>query len=261
MSTVPSASTAAPTVELDDVSVAFTSGIGANRREVRAMSQVSFAVAPGETLGLVGESGSGKTTTGSVVLGLQRPDSGAVRFQGAPLARSLRSRAGRMQAVLQHPRWALDPRSTVLSSVLEPLLVHERRSTAADERAVAMLERVGLPASFAARRPHQLSGGQLQRVSVARALVTHPAFIVFDEAVSALDVSVQAQILNLIQDLQAEHGFAALFISHDLAAVRYISHHLAVMRAGEIVEHAPAEVFFDLPSHPYSRQLFQELSS
>ncbi|TQL87033.1 ATP-binding cassette domain-containing protein [Microbacterium saperdae] len=261
MSTASSASTSAPTIELDDVSVAFTSGIGANRREVRAMSSVSFSVAPGETLGLVGESGSGKTTTGSVVLGLQRPDSGTVRFQGAPLARNLRSRAGRMQAVLQHPRWALDPRSTVLSSVLEPLLVHERRSTATEERAVAMLERVGLPASFAARRPHQLSGGQLQRVSVARALVTHPAFIVFDEAVSALDVSVQAQILNLIQDLQAEHGFAALFISHDLAAVRYISHHLAVMRTGEIVEHAPAAVFYDMPDHPYSRQLFQELSS
>jgi ABC-type glutathione transport system ATPase component len=257
--TVPAAPV--PVLELDDVSVAFTSGIGAGRREVRAMSHVSFSVGPGETLGLVGESGSGKTTTGTVVLGLQRPDSGSVRFQGAPLARSLRSRAGRMQAVLQHPRWALDPRSTVLSSVLEPVLVHERRSTEVEECALAMLDRVGLPASFAARRPHQLSGGQLQRVSVARALVTHPAFIVFDEAVSALDVSVQAQILNLIQDLQAEHGFAALFISHDLAAVRYISHHVAVMRAGEIVEHAPTDVFYDLPSHPYSRQLFQELSS
>ncbi|GAB3600332.1 hypothetical protein GCM10027408_26320 [Microbacterium tumbae] len=225
------------------------------------MSHVSFSVAPGETLGLVGESGSGKSTTGAIVLGLQRPDAGGVRFQGAALARSLRSRAGRMQAVLQHPRWALDPRSTVLSSVLEPLLVHERRTAATEQRALAMLEQVGLSSAFAQRRPHQLSGGQLQRVSVARALVTHPAFIVFDEAVSALDVSVQAQILNLIRDLQQEHSFAALFISHDLAAVRYISHHVAVMRAGEIVEHAPTAVFYDLPSHPYSRQLFQELSS
>ncbi|MEI3845507.1 MULTISPECIES: ATP-binding cassette domain-containing protein [unclassified Microbacterium] len=250
-----------PAVELADVSVSFASGAGARRRETTAMSRVSFSVAPGQTLGLVGESGSGKTTTGSVVLGLRRPDSGEVRFQGAPLARSLRSRAGRMQAVLQHPRWALDPRSTVLSSVLEPLLVHERRSTETEDRAIAMLEQVGLPSSFAARRPHQLSGGQLQRVSVARALVTHPSFLVFDEAVSALDVSVQAQILNLIRDLQDEHGFAALFISHDLAAVRYISHHVAVMRAGEIVEIAPTDVFYDLPQHPYSRQLFQELSS
>ncbi|WP_067244627.1 ATP-binding cassette domain-containing protein [Microbacterium resistens] len=250
-----------PAVELVDVSVSFASGVGARRRETTAMSQVSFSVAPGQTLGLVGESGSGKTTTGSVVLGLRCPDSGEVRFQGAPLARSLRSRAGRMQAVLQHPRWALDPRSTVLSSVLEPLLVHERRSTETEDRAIAMLEQVGLPSSFAARRPHQLSGGQLQRVSVARALVTHPSFLVFDEAVSALDVSVQAQILNLIRDLQDEHGFAALFISHDLAAVRYISHHVAVMRAGEIVEIAPTDVFYDLPQHPYSRQLFQELSS
>ncbi|MDA4893881.1 ATP-binding cassette domain-containing protein [Streptomyces sp. MS2A] len=250
-----------PAVELADVSVSFASGAGARRRETTAMSRVSFSVAPGQTLGLVGESGSGKTTTGSVVLGLRRPDSGEVRFQGAPLARSLRSRAGRMQAVLQHPRWALDPRSTVLSSVLEPLLVHERRSTETEDRAIAMLEQVGLPSSFAARRPHQLSGGQLQRVSVARALVTHPSFLVFDEAVSALDVSVQAQILNLIRDLQDEHGFAALFISHDLAAVHYISHHVAVMRAGEIVEIAPTDVFYDLPQHPYSRQLFQELSS
>ncbi|MFE2771957.1 ATP-binding cassette domain-containing protein [Microbacterium resistens] len=250
-----------PAVELVDVSVSFASGVGARRRKTTAMSRVSFSVAPGQTLGLVGESGSGKTTTGSVVLGLRRPDSGEVRFQGAPLARSLRSRAGRMQAVLQHPRWALDPRSTVLSSVLEPLLVHERRSTETEDRAIAMLEQVGLLSSFAARRPHQLSGGQLQRVSVARALVTHPSFLVFDEAVSALDVSVQAQILNLIRDLQDEHGFAALFISHDLAAVRYISHHVAVMRAGEIVEIAPTDVFYDLPQHPYSRQLFQELSS
>ncbi|MGM1017432.1 MAG: ATP-binding cassette domain-containing protein [Actinomycetota bacterium] len=250
-----------PVVELRDVSVTFTSGIASRRREVRAMSHVSVSIAPGETLGLVGESGSGKTTTGAVVLGLQRPDSGEVRFQGEPLARSLRSRAGRMQAVMQHPRWALDPRSTVLSSVLEPLLVHERREPETEARALEMLDQVGLSETFATRRPHQLSGGQLQRVSVARALVTRPAFIVFDEAVSALDVSVQAQILNLIQDLQQEHSFAALFISHDLAAVRYISHHLAVMRAGEIVENAPADLFYDLPRHPYSRQLFQELSS
>jgi len=253
--------TPTPIVELDDVSVAFSSGVGSARREVRAMSHVSFAVAPGQTLGLVGESGSGKSTTGAVVLGLQRPDAGIARFQGAPLARSLRSRAGRMQAVLQHPRWALDPRSTVIDSVLEPLLVHERRNAETEQRALQMLEHVGLEASFATRRPHQLSGGQLQRVSVARALVTNPAFIVFDEAVSALDVSVQAQILNLIRDLQAAHGFAALFISHDLAAVRYIAQSVAVMRAGEIVELAPTEVFYKLPSHPYSRLLFQELSS
>ncbi|GAA1860802.1 ATP-binding cassette domain-containing protein [Microbacterium koreense] len=250
-----------PVVSLDDVCVTFRTGHGAARREVRAMSHVSFDVAPGKTLGLVGESGSGKSTTGMVVLGLQRPDSGSVRFDGAPMARSLRSRAGRMQAVLQHPRWAIDPRSTVLGAVLEPLLVHERRTRACEQRALSMLEQVGLTEAFASRRPHQLSGGQLQRVSVARALVTHPSFIVFDEAVSALDVSVQAQILNLIQDLQAEHGFAALFISHDLAAVRYIAHDVAVMRSGEIVEHAPTDVFYEMPTHPYSRQLFQELTS
>lgn len=249
-----------PVLTFDDVSVSFSSGIGSGRREVTAMSHVSFAVSPGETLGLVGESGSGKSTTGAVALGLQRQDSGIVTFQGKPLARSLRSRAGQMQAVLQHPRWALDPRATVLSSVLEPILVHERRTPTAVQRGLEMLSRVGLPESFATRRPHQLSGGQLQRVSVARALVTHPSFIVFDEAVSALDVSVQAQILNLVQELQSEHGFAALFISHDLAAVRYVSHQVAVMRAGEIVECAPSAIFYETPNHPYSRQLFQELS-
>ncbi|MDF2990897.1 MAG: transporter ATP-binding protein [Microbacterium sp.] len=251
----------APVVSLDDVSVRFSSGFGPTRRTVLAMDRVSFDIPAGETLGLVGESGSGKSTTGAVVLGLQRPDAGAVRFEGTPLARDLRSRAGRIQAVLQHPRWAIDPRSSVIDAVLEPLLVHERRSPTVVARARQMLDAVGLPASFDQRRPHQLSGGQLQRVSVARALVTRPAFVVFDEAVSALDVSVQAQILNLVQDLQREHAFAALFISHDLAAVRYISHRVAVMRLGRIVELAPTSVFYDSPAHPYSRQLFQELSS
>lgn len=251
----------APVISLDDVSVRFSSGFGPTRRTVRAMDHVSFDIAPGETLGLVGESGSGKSTTGAVVLGLQRPDEGVVRFEGAPLARDLRSRAGRIQAVLQHPRWAVDPRSSVIDAVLEPLLVGARRSPASVAQARRMLDAVGLPASFDQRRPHQLSGGQLQRVSVARALVTRPAFVVFDEAVSALDVSVQAQILNLVQDLQREHAFAALFISHDLAAVRYISHRVAVMRHGRIVELAPTSVFYDSPAHPYSRQLFQELTS
>lgn len=251
----------APVISLDDVSVRFSSGFGPTRRAISAMDHVSFDIAAGETLGLVGESGSGKSTTGAVVLGLQRPDEGHVRFEGMPLARNLRARAGRIQAVLQHPRWAVDPRSSVIDAVLEPLLVRGRRSPATVAQARRMLDAVGLPASFDQRRPHQLSGGQLQRVSVARALVTRPAFVVFDEAVSALDVSVQAQILNLLQDLQREYAFAALFISHDLAAVRYISHRVAVMQRGRIVELAPTSVFYDSPAHPYSRQLFQELTS
>ncbi|MGG7462907.1 ATP-binding cassette domain-containing protein [Plantibacter sp. YIM 135347] len=250
-----------PTIELDGVRVAFSTGWGSGRGSVVAMDDVSFAIAPGETLGLVGESGSGKSTTGAVALGLQRVDAGAVRFHGEPLGRSLRSRAGRVQAVLQHPQWALDPRMRVLDSVIEPLLVTEgRRNAGNEQRALAMLADVGLPESYALRRPHELSGGQRQRVSVARALVTHPSFILFDEAVSALDVSVQAQILNLIRDLQSEYGFAALFISHDLAAVRYVSHRVAVMQTGRIVELASTAAFYQQPSHPYSQQLFRELT-
>ncbi|MGO2111630.1 MAG: ATP-binding cassette domain-containing protein, partial [Pseudoclavibacter sp.] len=154
----------------------------------------------------------------------------------------------------------LDPRMRVIDSVLEPLRVVSRAADD-EQRAISMLADVGLTESFAERYPHELSGGQRQRVSIARALVTHPSFIVFDEAVSALDVSVQAQILNLIRDLQTEHGFASLFISHDLAAVRYVAHRVAVMRRGEIVEVADTSVFHRSPSHPYSRMLFQELSS
>ncbi|SDU78713.1 ATP-binding cassette domain-containing protein [Jiangella alkaliphila] len=250
-----------PIVELDDVTVVFRSGRGARRREVAAMRNVSLQVAPGETLGLVGESGSGKSTTSAVVLGLQPVTEGRVRFDGAPLDRRLRSRAGRVQAVQQHPQWALDPRMRVIDSVLEPLQVIARGRPENQRRALAMLSDVGLPESFATRRPHELSGGQRQRVAIARALVTNPSFIVFDEAVSALDVSVQAQILNLILDLQAEHGFASLFISHDLAAVRYVSHRVAVMRHGSIVEVAETSVFYQSPSHPYSQMLFQELHS
>lgn len=249
-----------PTIELDSVRMEFSTGWGAGRRTVTAMNDVSFSIEPGETLGLVGESGSGKSTTAAVALGLQQPHAGTIRFQGEPLSRKLRSRAGRVQAVLQHPQWALDPRMLVIDSVREPLRLRRGDDQhQGDRQALDMLAAVGLTPEFAGRRPHQLSGGQRQRVSVARALITRPAFIVFDEAVSALDVSVQAQILNLITDLQAEHGFSALFISHDLAAVRYLSHRVAVMRRGEIVELAPTSTFYDVPSHPYSQMLFREL--
>ncbi|MFC7740114.1 ABC transporter ATP-binding protein [Nocardiopsis composta] len=233
---------------------------GPGRRAVHALRGVDLAVAPGEILGLVGESGSGKTTASMVALGLRRPTSGAVRFDGAPMPRRRRALAGRMQAVLQHPQWSLDPRMRVEHSVAEPLDV--LGGTAAAERAErvrAALAQVGLEESFARRFPHQLSGGQRQRVSIARALITRPPFLVFDEAVSALDVSVQAQILNLVADLRAEIGFAALFISHDLAAVRYIADRVAVMREGTIVETADAAVFHDRPRHEYSRRLVEAL--
>lgn len=248
-----------PVLELDDVRMVFTRGRG---HAVTAMDGISFRIAEGETLGLVGESGSGKTTTGSVALGLRRPTSGTVRFLGAVQRgrRPRRAHTGAVQAVLQNPHWSLNPRLTVADSVAEPrAAVEGGRLRSHHPAALRILDRVGLPASFARRLPHELSGGQRQRVAIARALITRPRFVVFDEAVSALDVSVQAHILNLIHDLQGEHGFGALFISHDLAAVRYLAHRVAVMHTGRIVELADAQRFYSAPQHPYSRQLLETL--
>jgi ABC-type glutathione transport system ATPase component len=224
-------------LELDDVTVTFTSGPPWRRRTVHAMRNCSLQLTEGEILGLVGESGSGKTTTSMVALGLRRPTAGTVLFDGKPFPRRRGQLAGRMQAVLQHPQWSLNPRMRVGQCVAEPLAVlgGATKSELA-RRAEESLDQVGLEASFAQRYPHELSGGQRQRVSIARALITRPPFVVFDEAVSALDVSVQAQILNLVTDLRAEFAFAALFISHDLAAVRYVADRTVMMEHGEIVE-------------------------
>ena len=248
-----------PVLELVGVTKTFTSGWGRGRTVLTAMRDVSFDVGAGETVGLVGESGSGKSTTGLVSLGLVTPTSGSVRFGGSPYGKP-RSRVGQVQAVLQNPHWSLNPRLRVGDSVAEPLAALHRGALREHDDAVAeMLDQVGLERAFARRYPHELSGGQRQRVAIARALVTHPRFIVFDEAVSALDVSVQAQILNLTRDLQAEHGFGALFVSHDLAAVRYVAHRVAVMRSGEIVELADTRRFYETPTHEYSRQLLEAL--
>ncbi|MCG5218384.1 ATP-binding cassette domain-containing protein [Streptosporangium soli] len=243
-------------LELDQVTVTFSTGPPLRRRALHAMRDVSLHVGEGETLGLVGESGSGKTTTGRVALGLRRPTSGTVSFEGRPFGRRRRELAGRMQAVLQHPHWSLNPRMRVGRSVAEPLVVLGRAERGEVRE---MLEQVGLEAELADRYPHELSGGQRQRVSIARALITRPGFIVFDEAVSALDVSVQVQILNLIKDLQADFGFSALFISHDLGAVRYVADRIAVMRGGEVVETADTETFYTSPAHDYSKQLLRAL--
>jgi ABC-type glutathione transport system ATPase component len=227
-----------------------------------ALDGVSIDIHPGQTLGLVGESGSGKTTLGRVLLGLVKPTTGTVTFNGRPITGpgAARRLKGRRQIVLQNPDHSLNPTLHVWRSVAEPLAVTGSTPRGDRRQAVAdILTHVGLDPSLAGRYPHELSGGQRQRVAIARAIITHPDLIVFDEAVTALDVSVQTQVLNLIKDLQHKHRFAALFISHDIAAVRYIAHHIAVARHGKIVETGPTSHFYGTPEHPYTQQLLNAM--
>ena len=227
----------------------------------RAVDGVSFDVMPGETLGLVGESGSGKSTTGRLVMGLEEPDAGQVIFDGTDLTSlsSTRKKAfrRRMQIVFQDPYAALNPRMRVGDFVEEPLVVHGLGGDAAARRdAVAALFRtVGLDPAFMRRYPHEFSGGQRQRIGIARALAVEARLLVADEPVSALDVSVQAQILNLMQALKAAHGLSYLFIAHDLAVVKHMSERVAVMYLGRIVEQAPRAEIWRRPAHPYTRML------
>jgi peptide/nickel transport system ATP-binding protein len=228
--------------------------------QVRAVNRVSFTIAAGETLGIVGESGSGKSTMGRLVLGVEPPDQGDVRFKGERIPTvgtpAWRAQRARMQMIYQDPLGALDRRLPVLAQVREPLDIH--RVGAPQERpqlAIDMLTRVGLSGDHAGRFPHELSGGQRQRVVLARALMTRPDFLVCDEPVSALDVSIQAQVVNLLADLQAELGLAMLFISHDLRVVRQVSHRVAVMYLGDFVELGDADDLFAAPLHPYTRAL------
>ncbi len=246
-----------PILSLADVGVTYGGGIF-SRTTVEAVRGVSFDISAGETLGLVGESGSGKTTLGQVCLGLLAPTRGDVFFGGSPFP-TLRTLRGRLSVVLQHPEWALNPRLTCGTSVAEPLVILGQKE-GNSEKVSAILDKVGLDPALASRYPGELSGGQRQRMAIARALITEPQFVVFDEAVSALDVSVQAQVLNLIRDLQSKHSFGALFISHDLAATRYACHRIAVMRRGEVLEIGPAQRFYDQAEHPYSRALMATIS-
>jgi peptide/nickel transport system ATP-binding protein len=226
-----------------------------------AVQGVSFTIARGETLGLVGESGSGKSTIGRAILMLDPPSSGEVVFEGERLTElsraELRSRRRRMQPVFQDPHASLSPRMTVSRFVSEPLVIHGAIEDHAERTAYVanLLHRVGLDESFLQRYPHQLSGGQQQRVCIARALTLKPSFIVADEPISALDVSIQAQVVNLLMDLQAELDLAFLMISHDLRIVRHICHRIAVLYRGRIVETGPTRALFDNPLHPYTRVL------
>ena len=227
---------------------------------VKAVDDVSFEIYPGKTLGLVGESGSGKSTTGYCVLELLKPTSGSVRFLGEELTtmkkEDLRRMRREMQIVFQDPYASLNPRMTVGNIVGEPLLVHKVGNRARRRKTVEeLLEVVGFNPDFVNRYPHEFSGGQRQRIGIARALALNPRLIVCDEPVSALDVSIQAQILNLLKDLQAEFGLAYLFVAHDLAVVRTMSDDIAVMNKGKIVEAGPSEEVYSNPKDEYTRAL------
>jgi peptide/nickel transport system ATP-binding protein/oligopeptide transport system ATP-binding protein len=231
---------------------------------VRAVDDVSFSIAEGETFGLVGESGSGKTTTGRCILRLIEPTSGQVRFRGEDVLGFSRTRLRQarreMQIVFQDPYSSLNPRMRVGHIVEEPLIVHRTGPKAQRRARVAELfELVGLDPSQLSRYPHQFSGGQRQRIGLARALALSPSFIIADEPVSALDVSVQAQVVNLLMDLQERLKLTYLFIAHDLRLVRHICDRVAVMYLGKIVEMGPAERLFEAPAHPYTRALLSAI--
>ncbi len=231
------------------------------QREFRAVDDVSFTLARGQTLGVVGESGSGKTTVGLMLLRLLQASSGSVLFDGRDLlaltAREFQSYKRRIQIVFQNPYASLNPRFTVGQILLEPLRIHGIGDSAAARLAMAagLLDKVGLPASALQRYPHEFSGGQRQRIAIARCLALQPEILICDESVSALDVSVQAQVLNLLKDLQQELGLSYLFISHDLAVVQYMSDQVMVMQQGRVVELAPADQLYRQPQHPYTRAL------
>lgn len=264
MSTANGTATAEVLVQVNDLKMYFpiTRGIVFQRRvgDIKAVDGLTFDIYKGETLGLVGESGCGKSTTGRSILQLHRPTHGEVRFEDSNLvtmkAEQLRQMRRRMQMIFQDPYASLNPRMTVGSIVSEPLEVHNlAKGQALQDRVQELLEIVGLNPYFINRYPHEFSGGQRQRIGIARALALNPDFIVCDEPISALDVSIQAQIINLLEDLQSEFGLTYLFIAHDLSVVRHISDRIAVMYLGKLAELTNSDELYEDPKHPYTQAL------
>jgi oligopeptide/dipeptide ABC transporter ATP-binding protein len=258
---------AAPLLEVKNLKMHFpvTEGVMIRRvvATVKAVDDVSFSLRAGETLGLVGESGCGKTTTGRCILQLERPTAGEIIFEGEDLAKldrkGLIAKRERMQVIFQDPYSSLNPRMKVGSIIGEPMKVHGILTDAKQrrERVAELLSVCGLNPKFMDRYPHEMSGGQRQRVGIARALALNPQFIVCDEAVSALDVSIQAQVINLLEDLRDKFNLSYLFIAHDLSVVRHLCHRVAVMYLGKLVELADSDELFEHPKHPYTKALLE----
>jgi oligopeptide transport system ATP-binding protein len=248
-----------------DVRYAIRRGAFSGAAELRAVAGVSFELRAGETLGIVGESGSGKSTLVRAILRLIRPSGGRVSWLGQSMAElpasQLRALRGEMQVVFQDPLASLDPRMTILETVAEPLVIFRRKLSRADRKreVLAMLEQVGLGGAVADRYPHEFSGGQCQRIAIARALILKPRLLVCDEPVSALDVSIQAQIVNLLTKLQREMNLSLLFISHNLAVVRHVSQRVLVLYLGRVMELAPREELYTRPRHPYTHVLLESI--
>jgi len=254
--------TTVPLLRVRDLKVHFT-GRDAQRSTIKAVDGVSFDLAAGRTLALVGESGCGKSTTAYAIVGLEPATAGSIQFAGQDISRlppqARRALATEMAIVFQDPSAALDPKMTVADSILEPLAIQGRSAVAQRQRLSELLDRVGLPAAYASRTPNALSGGQKQRVVIARALALSPKLLVLDEPVSALDVSIRSQILNLLMELQKELGLAYLFISHDLSVVRHVADETMVMYLGTVAEQGETGVLFSAARHPYTQALLSAI--
>jgi oligopeptide/dipeptide ABC transporter ATP-binding protein len=256
----PTAADSAPLLEVRDLTKAFPVHLGFGRTgHLSAVDRVSFKVAPGTTMGIVGESGCGKSTLARLILGLIQADSGGIEIEPQAVdwrtGRARKELRRNMQMVFQNPYSSLNPRSSIGEIIAFPMRAHGAGRAEIADRTASLLEQVGLHANHASYYPHQLSGGQRQRVNIARALALHPKLVICDEAVAALDKSVQAQVLNLLQDLQQQYGLTYLFISHDLNVVEYISDRVSVMYLGHIVETAAADQLYRRPLHPYTQAL------